>query len=77
MNSDVVEGATARFADRLGKESGGDLGAAVDLGYRVAVARPPTASEKEIAMAYLQGDPGRLKGLAWLLFNLDEFLYAR
>ena len=31
----------------------------------------------DVGMAYLQGDPGRLKGLAWLLFNLDEFLYVR
>jgi hypothetical protein len=49
----------------------------VDLGYRVAVARTPSPSEREVALAYLQGDPARLQGLAWLLFNLDEFLYAR
>ena len=77
MNSEVIDGATAKFAERLKRESGGDLGAAVDLGYRVAVARPPSGSERDVALAYLQGDAGRLKGLAWLLFNLDEFLYAR
>ena len=77
MNSDVIDGATEKFAERLKRESGGDLGAAVDLGYRVAVARPPSRSERDVALAYLQGDAGRLKGLAWLLFNLDEFLYAR
>ncbi len=77
MNSDVIDGAAAKFAERLKRESGGDLGAAVDLGYRVAVARPPSRSERDVALAYLQGDASRLKGLAWLLFNLDEFLYAR
>ncbi len=77
MNSEVIDGSSAKFADRLKRESGGDLGAAVDLGYRVAVARPPSAAERDVALAYLQGDEGRLKGLAWLLFNLDEFLYAR
>ncbi len=77
MNSEVIDGATAKFAERLKRESGGDLAAAVDLGYRVAVARPPSGSERDAALAYLQGDAGRLKGLAWLLFNLDEFLYAR
>jgi hypothetical protein len=77
MNSEVIDGATAKFAERLKRESGGDLGAAVDLGYRVAVARLPSAREREVALAYLQGDAARLKGLAWLLFNLDEFLYAR
>ena len=29
------------------------------------------------ALAYLDDDPARLKGLAWLLFNLDEFIYVR
>jgi len=77
MNSEVIDGATAKFAGRLERGSGGDLGAAVDLGYRVAVARPPSATERDVALAYLQGDAARLKGLAWLLFNLDEFLYAR
>ncbi|WP_435007841.1 DUF1549 and DUF1553 domain-containing protein [Tundrisphaera lichenicola] len=77
MNSDVVEAASDRFAERLRRESKGDLKTAVDLGYRIAVARPPSESEREVALAYLQEDPARLKGLAWLLMNLDEFLYAR
>ncbi len=77
MNSNVIDGEAAKFAERLKRESGGDLGAAVDLGYRVTVARPPSRSERDVALAYLQGDASRLKGLAWLLFNLDEFLYAR
>jgi Protein of unknown function (DUF1549)/Protein of unknown function (DUF1553) len=77
MNSDVIDGATGKFAERLKRESGGDLGAAIDLGFRIAVARPPSESERNVAVAYLQGDAARLKGLAWLLFNLDEFLYVR
>jgi len=77
MNSEVIERASTKFAERLKRDSSGDLGAAVDLGYRVAVARLPSATERDAALAYLEGDPGRLKGLAWLLFNLDEFLYAR
>ncbi|MHC5539107.1 DUF1549 and DUF1553 domain-containing protein [Singulisphaera rosea] len=77
MNSEVVDGAAEKFAERLKQESGGDLGAAIDLGYRVAVARPPSDSERRVARSYLQGDSGRLKGFAWLLFNLDEFLYVR
>jgi hypothetical protein len=77
MNSEPIEKATGRFADRLKAESKGDLAAAVDLAYRTAVARPPSASERDRALAYLDGDPARLKGLAWLVFNLDEFLYIR
>lgn len=77
MNSEVIDRATEKLAERLKAESGGDLGAAVDLGYKLAVARPPSTREREVALSYLQGDVGRLKGLAWLLFNLDEFLFAR
>ncbi len=77
MNSAVIDAAAEKFAERLRRDSDGDLGAAVDLGYRVAVARPPSDSERDVALAYLQGDPSRLKGLAWLLFNLDEFVYVR
>ena len=77
MNSDEVERATAKFAERLQRESGGDLRVAVDLGYRVTLARQPSSKESERALAYLDNDPTKLKGLAWLLFNLDEFIYVR
>jgi hypothetical protein len=77
MNSDVIDRASARFAERLTKESGGDLGAAVDAAYGAALARPPATEEREIAITYLGGQTARLKGLAWVLFNLDEFLYVR
>ena len=77
MNSPEIDKATARFAERLKNESGGDLGAAVDLGYRVAIARPPSAEERNQALAYLGNEPARLAGRAWLLVNLDEFLYVR
>ncbi len=65
------------YAARLEKESGGDLAAAVDLGYRITLARPPSSTERDHALAYLENNPARLKGLAWLLFNLDEFIYVR
>jgi hypothetical protein len=61
----------------LQKEAGSDLNAAVDLGYRIALARHPSSTEKDEAMTYLHNDPARLKGLAWLLFNLDEFVFVR
>ena len=49
----------------------------MDLGYRLALARPPSPAERTSALTYLENDPARLKGLAWLLFNLDEFIYVR
>jgi hypothetical protein len=77
MNDKLVTDAAAKFADRLRKESGGDLGRAIDVGYRVAIARSPSAREKDTALTYLNGKPEQLNGFAWLLFNLDEFSYAR
>ena len=77
MNSPEVEQASSQFADRLRKLAEGDLGKAVVLAYRLTLARPPTDSETRVAMEYLEGDFKRLKHLAWLLFNLDEFIYVR
>ena len=77
MNSDAIDQATTQMAARLREESGGTLPAAVELAYRLTLARPPTPHESARALAYLDDDPARLKGLAWLLFNLDEFLYVR
>jgi hypothetical protein len=77
MNGPEIDKAAVSFADRISRESGGDLTAAVDLAYRTALARPPSSREREKALAYLESDPTRLKNLAWLLFNLDEFIYVR
>ena len=77
MNSPEVENASAMFADRLRKESGSDLSAAVELGYRMALSRPPTPSEKDQSLSYIGSDPSRLKNLAWLILNLDEFIYVQ
>jgi hypothetical protein len=77
MNSDVIDRATTRFAERLAKESQGNLKKAVDLGYRITLARPATLAESQRALAFLGGERERLKEFAWLLFNLDEFIYVR
>ena len=77
MNGPEIERASGKLAERLKAESGGDLKAAVDLAYRITLARRPSAEETAKALAYLANDPGRLKGFAWLMFNLDEFIYVR
>jgi hypothetical protein len=77
MNGPEVDKAAASFAERVTRETGGNLPAAVDLAYRTALARLPSSHEREHALAYLENDPSRLKNLAWLLFNLDEFIYVR
>jgi hypothetical protein len=77
MNSEAIDKACARLAERLDKESGGDLAHAIDLGYRITLARQPSPKEMAYALAYLGQDQATPKSFAWLLFNLDEFIYVR
>jgi hypothetical protein len=77
MNSLELDKACAGLAARLQKETKDDLPAAVDLAHRLTLSRPPSAAEKNQALAYLENDAARLKQLSWLLFNLDEFVYVK
>ena len=77
MNSPEIESASTELATRLQTAAKGDLGNAVELAYRLTLARPPGQAEKDRAAAYLQNDAGRLKQFSWLMFNLDEFIYVR
>ena len=77
MNSDEIELATTQFAQRLIEKSHGDLPTAVDLSYRITLARHASAQEREQSLSYLHDDPGKLKDFVWILFNLDEFIYVR
>ena len=51
--------------------------AAPDRPSRGLPGRPPAPAEKDRSLSYIQDDPARLKGFAWLLYNLDEFIYIR
>ncbi len=77
MNSDLVEKEADKLAALVLKESSGDVPRAVGEAYRRTLGRKPSASERDYALTYINNDPARLKELAWLLFNLDEFLYVR
>jgi hypothetical protein len=43
----------------------------------MTLSRSPSDRERERALTYLAQDAARLNGFAWLLFNLDEFIYVR
>jgi hypothetical protein len=77
MNSDVVEEQSAKFAELLWTKGSGDIAQVVTLAYRAALGRAPTGSEMDYAQTYIGNSPDRVKGLAWLLFNLDEFTFVR
>jgi hypothetical protein len=77
MNSELVEKEADKLAALVLKENSGDVQAAVGAAYRRTLGRKPSATERDYALTYINNDPSRLKELAWLLFNLDEFLYVR
>ena len=77
MNGELVERASATFAEKLVKEGHGDLKTTVDIAYRSTIGRKPAAKELDRTLTYLGNDPANLKGLGWLLFNLDEFLFVK
>src|SRR5205823_2271360 len=64
MNSGTIDYACRQLAKRLKRESGGDLSRAVDLAYRITLARQPAPREAALALSYLGGDPSRFKDLA-------------
>ena len=67
----------AKVRGCLVKDSAGDLRAAVATAYARTLSRKPSPAELDYALTYIGNDPSRLKELAWLLFNLDEFIYIR
>jgi hypothetical protein len=74
LNNPFVLSQAQRLADRISREAD-NVGAQIDLAYRVALGRPPVTAELEIA-----GDLIRRQSLvafAHVLLNLDEFMYIR
>jgi hypothetical protein len=83
MNSPWVEEAAREFGKRLMKQTNDDLVQAIDVGFKMALSRPPTPAEAEAVLKHLKscsGCDGLLQGaekLGWLLVNMDEFLFVR
>jgi hypothetical protein len=77
MNGDLVEKESEKLASVVLKESSGDVHAAVTAAYQRTLGRKPSAAELDYSLTYIGKDPDRMKELAWLLFNLDEFIYVR
>jgi hypothetical protein len=77
MNGDLVEKEAEKLAALVLQEAAGDVRAAVTATYQRTLARKPSATELDYALTYIDKDPARMKELAWLLFNLDEFIYVR
>jgi hypothetical protein len=71
LNGALVQEASKKLAKRL--ETAGNP---VDYGYKLVLGRAPSASERDVALSYLQkADTGRLEGFSWMLLNLSEFVF--
>ena len=75
MNNQFVLGQAALFADRLERAAPGNLDQQIDLAYRIALTRSPTADEAELAKALVADQS--LVDLTHVMLNLNEFLYLR
>jgi hypothetical protein len=78
LNGQTSNDLAESFAARLAKERKTPA-EQIDLAWRLATGRLPTAKEKLLASKYLAEEPGspvRLKELALMVFNLNSFLYV-
>jgi hypothetical protein len=78
LNGQTSNDLATAFAQRLRESRPADA-ARIDLAWRLAVGRLPTAQERTLALKYLAekpGDPVHLKELALDVFNLNAFLYV-
>jgi mono/diheme cytochrome c family protein len=75
LNDEFVVRQARLFADRVREAAPDNPAKQVELSYRIALARPPRASEAELAADFLRKES--LAGLTHVLLNLNEFLYVR
>lgn len=73
FNGDFVNRQARHFAERLRREADGD-GTRIELAYRLALARRPTAAEKDAMSSFLR--TGSLEEMCRVILNLNEFAYA-
>ncbi|HVR83190.1 MAG TPA: PSD1 and planctomycete cytochrome C domain-containing protein [Planctomycetota bacterium] len=74
LNGSLSNPLAVAFAERLRREAAAGLQAQVDLAFRLAAGRPPSADEARLALGFLAHHP--LKEFALALFNLNAFLYV-
>ncbi|MGK0186577.1 MAG: hypothetical protein ACI9R3_002360, partial [Verrucomicrobiales bacterium] len=77
MNDPLANQAAGAFGQRLVTLAQDDLSLRVQLGYRMALGREPDSRELQLALEYMEPHPEDSEKLAWMLINLDEFIYIR
>jgi mono/diheme cytochrome c family protein len=74
FNGHFVNRQSQHMAERLRREAGPDAVKQIDLAYRLALARPPTAGETQVMLDFLQRES--LEQMCRVIFNLNEFAYV-
>ena len=78
MNDPLANQAAKAFGERLAASGEGrPMPIQVQLGYRMALGREPDSHELQVALEYMKPHPDDSEKLAWMLINLDEFIYVR
>ena len=75
MNNAFVLVQAEKFAERVKRDAGTDLGRQIDRAFMLAVARPPDTTERQSAIEYVRQDG--LAAFCHVLFNLNEFVYRQ
>ena len=75
MNNEFVLRQATLFAERLEHAAPRDLDGQIDVAYRIALTRSPTAEEAQVAKELVAEQA--LVDLTHVLLNLNEFLYLR
>ncbi len=75
LNDDFVLKQAKLFADRVREAAPNDPAKQIDAAYRIALSRPPTSAERDMALQFLSSHDA--VGLTHVLLNLNEFVYVR
>ena len=80
FNGDFVNRQAEHFAARLRREAGDDPARQIDLAFRLALTRPPTAAEATSLKKFLEQEtpnlgPQALIQVCRVILNLNEFVY--
>ncbi|MBM3995828.1 MAG: DUF1553 domain-containing protein [Planctomycetes bacterium] len=74
FNGSFINRQAKHFAERLRKEAGNDADKQLDHAYRLALCRPPTATERTVLRDFLKRQS--LEQMCRVILNLNEFAYA-
>ena len=75
MNNPMIVFQAGKFAERIRREAGDDIGRQVEHAFRLTLGREPEPSERVAAKELVTARADGLNELCRLMFNLNEFLY--